>query len=144
MDTMIDAIGSAFCSERLTYRAIEDNEADRSFIFTHLADTVTWALSNPSIHRPVNKKESDERTLGLRDSLLAVMICITGDSPASSEPIGGLWISEAKPYQRRGSVGIRISAAYQVSVEGLPLADTHRAGLLALDSNSIILSFHLL
>ncbi|KAI1748183.1 acyl-CoA N-acyltransferase [Xylaria castorea] len=114
MDTMIDAIGSAFRSEQLTYRAIEDNEADQAFIFTHLSDPLTWALSNPSIHRPVSKKTSDERTVsGIRDSLLAVMICITGDSPASSEPIGGVWISEAKPYQRRGLLGIRISAAYQ-------------------------------
>ncbi|KAI0459556.1 acyl-CoA N-acyltransferase [Xylaria acuta] len=114
MNTMVDAIGSAFRSERLTYRAIEDNEVDKDFIFTHLADPVTWALSNPSIHRPASRKASDEMTVsGIRDSLLAVMICITGDSPSSSEPIGGLWIKEAKPYQRRGLLGIRISSAYQ-------------------------------
>ncbi|KAI0465519.1 acyl-CoA N-acyltransferase [Xylaria cf. heliscus] len=114
MNTMIDAIGSAFRSERLTYRAIEDNEADKSFIFTHLSDPVTHALANPAIHRPLTRKISDEKTVArLRDAMLAVMICVTGDSPASPEPIGCCWIVEAQPYQRRGSLGIWISTAHQ-------------------------------
>ncbi|KAJ2992554.1 hypothetical protein NUW58_g2122 [Xylaria curta] len=114
MNTMIDAIGSAFHSERLTYRAIEDNEADKNFVFTHLSDPVTYALANPSIHRPVSRKTSDDKTVsGINGSLLAVMICLTGDSPASSEPIGGLWITEAQFYQQRGLLGIRISTAHQ-------------------------------
>jgi hypothetical protein len=124
MNTMIDAIGSAFRSERLTYRAIEDKEADKDFVFTHLSDPVTYALSNPSIHRPVNRKTSDEKTVaGITDSLLAVMICLTGDSPATSEPIGCLWITEAQYYQRRGFLGIRLSPAHQVSGEGLLSVD---------------------
>ncbi|RYC56904.1 hypothetical protein CHU98_g9312 [Xylaria longipes] len=111
---MTDAISSAFRSERLTYRAIEDDEADKNFIFAHLSDPVTYGLSSPDIHHPVNRKTRDEKTLsGIRDSLLAVMICVTGDSSASSEPIGALWIKEAKPYQRRGLIGIQISSARQ-------------------------------
>lgn len=120
MNTMIEAIGSAFRSERLTYRAIEDNEADKDFVYNHLSDPVTYALSNPSIHRPVNKKTSDERMIsGIKDSLLAVMICTSGDSSTSPEPIGCLWVTEAQYYQRRGLLGIRLSPAHQVSVKAL-------------------------
>ncbi|GAP93431.2 putative SPBc2 prophage-derived uncharacterized N-acetyltransferase [Rosellinia necatrix] len=115
MSTMVDAIASAFRSERLTYRAIEDNEADKDFVFAHLSDPVTFALSNPAMHRPVSKKTSDEKTAtGIRDALLAVMMCVAGDSPgAHPEPIGCLWIREAPVYQRRGILSIQISPAHQ-------------------------------
>ncbi|KAI0197958.1 acyl-CoA N-acyltransferase [Astrocystis sublimbata] len=133
MDTMTTALDSAFRSARLTYRAIEDSEADKAFMYTHLSDTLTHALSDPSIHRPVNRKTSDEKTMGRWGDkhMLAVMICITDtdadkDTTADDkkpelalEPIGGVWIKDGKPYQRRGQLGIRIAAKYQNKGYGL-------------------------
>ncbi|KAI1130638.1 acyl-CoA N-acyltransferase [Nemania abortiva] len=117
MDFMTNAIGSAFRSERLIYRAIENNEADKHFYFTQLqSDPVTSALGDPSIHRPKNKSLSDQWVENTRNALLAVMVCLLGDSSKGSEPIGYVTVRELQPYQRRGSLSIQIAPAYQIIV----------------------------
>ncbi|KAI0801575.1 acyl-CoA N-acyltransferase [Xylaria sp. FL0064] len=115
MDFMMVALGGAFRSERLVYRAIEDNEADKSFIFTQLLlDPVTSSLSDPSIHCPKNRKESDQRVDALiGNSLLAVMICLPGGDSEESVPIGYISIRDLPMYQRRATLGIQIAPAYQ-------------------------------
>lgn len=117
MDVMTSALGNAFRSERLIYRALEDNDADLDFIFTHLeSDPVNAALSNPSIHRPVSKKVIDERfKLMIKTAMLATMICLPDGPSGESKPIGYVSIKENLPFQRRGLLGIQISPAYQVS-----------------------------
>ncbi|KAI1148683.1 acyl-CoA N-acyltransferase [Nemania diffusa] len=114
MDFMTTAIGSAFRSERLIYRAIEDNEADKTFLFTQLqSDPVTSALGDPSIHRPRNQKTSDQAVENSKSALLAVMICLPGDSSKKADPIGYVTVKEILPYQRRGLLSIQIAATYQ-------------------------------
>ncbi|KAI1161200.1 acyl-CoA N-acyltransferase [Nemania serpens] len=115
MDVMTSALGNAFRSERLIYRALEDNDADLDFIFTHLeSDPVNAALSNPSIHRPVSKKVIDERfKLMIKTAMLATMICLPDGPSGESKPIGYVSIKENLPFQRRGLLGIQISPAYQ-------------------------------
>ncbi|KAK5626955.1 hypothetical protein RRF57_002670 [Xylaria bambusicola] len=117
MDSMTSALAGAFRSERLVYRAIEDNEADKSFLFTQLQlDPVASALSDPSIHRPSNRKESDQRVDALiKNPLLSVIICLPGDSLNDSLPIGYVSIKELPMYQRRATLGIQIAPTYQVS-----------------------------
>ncbi|KAI0430309.1 acyl-CoA N-acyltransferase [Xylaria sp. FL1042] len=115
MDFMTIALGGAFRSERLVYRAIEDNETDKSFIFTQLMlDPVTSSLSDPSIHRPKTRKESDQQVDALiRSSLLAVLICLPGDDSNAPVPIGLISIKDLPVYQRRATLGIQIASAYQ-------------------------------
>ncbi|KAI1118446.1 acyl-CoA N-acyltransferase [Nemania sp. NC0429] len=115
MDVMTSALGNAFRSERLIYRALEDNDADLDFIFTHLeSDPVTAALSNPSIHRPVSKKVIDERfKLLIKTAMLATMVCLPDGPSGEPTPIGYVSVKEYLPFQRRGLLGIQISPAYQ-------------------------------
>lgn len=116
MDVMTSALGNAFRSERLIYRALEDNDADLGFIFTHLgSDPVTAALSNPSIHSPANRQVIDERFKSMiKTSMLATMICLPDGPSGELKPIGYVSIKENLPFQRRGILGIQISPAYQV------------------------------
>ncbi|KAJ3577448.1 hypothetical protein NPX13_g3119 [Xylaria arbuscula] len=115
MDTMTLALGGAFRSERLIYRAIEDSEADKDFFYTQIQlDPVTSALSNPAIHRPSSRRESDEWVERLtKNPLLSVIICLPSDSSSESVPIGLISIQDNPPYQRRGRLGIQIAPAYQ-------------------------------
>ncbi|KAI1418928.1 acyl-CoA N-acyltransferase [Xylaria sp. FL1777] len=115
MDFMTTAISGAFRSERLVYRAVEDNEADKSFIFTQLeSDPITSALSDPSIHRPRNRKESDQRVESfIANAILSVIVCLPGDHSNADVPIGYLSIKELPIYQRRATLGIRIAPEYQ-------------------------------
>lgn len=122
MDFMTTALGGAFRSERVIYRAIEDNEADRTFLFTQLQlDPVTSSLGDPTIHRPKNRKESDRRVDTLIENpLLSVMICLPGDSSNAVVPIGYISIKELPMYQRRATLSIQIAPAHQVSENVLP------------------------
>ncbi|KAJ8124270.1 hypothetical protein O1611_g9371 [Lasiodiplodia mahajangana] len=114
MDFMTSAIGAAFRSGRLIYRAIEDNEADRNFYFTQLlSDPVTSALGDPSIHRPKSKSLGDQWVENSKHALLAVMVCLPGDTSREPKPIGYVTVREAQPYQRRGMLSIQITPAYQ-------------------------------
>ncbi|KAI1295166.1 acyl-CoA N-acyltransferase [Xylaria venustula] len=114
-DTIMTALGGAFRSERLIYRAIEDCEADRSFIFTQLfSDELTASLADPSIHRPKNRKECDKEVATLIENpLLSVMICLPGDHSDAPIPIGVISIRNLPQYQRRATLGIRIAPEYQ-------------------------------
>ncbi|KAI8627180.1 acyl-CoA N-acyltransferase [Xylariaceae sp. FL1651] len=118
MSTIIAAFGSAFRSERLVYRAIEDNDRDKNFIFKHLRqDPVSNALASPALHRPFSQLASDQKVeLVLKNALLAAMICeySTLDTlNKEHKPIGTLHISEIHMYQRRATIAIQIAPEYQ-------------------------------
>ncbi|KAI0522038.1 acyl-CoA N-acyltransferase [Xylaria bambusicola] len=115
MDCITSALAGAFRSKRLVYRAIEDNDADKSFLYTQLQlDPATSALSDPSIHRPSNRKESDQWVdILVSNPLLSVMICLPGDSLKDFVPIGYISIKGLPMYQRRASLSIQIAPAYQ-------------------------------
>ncbi|KAI1266589.1 acyl-CoA N-acyltransferase [Xylariaceae sp. FL1019] len=114
-DFMTTAIADAFRSKRLIYRAAEDNEADRTFVFRDLnSDHVTRALGDPSLHKSMNRVSSDkEFERQLNSTLLSIIVCLPGGDTQDPEPIGFLNIKEVPPYQRRGSMGIKIAPKHQ-------------------------------
>ncbi|KAI0150147.1 acyl-CoA N-acyltransferase [Xylariaceae sp. FL1272] len=115
MDFMTTAIADAFRSARLIYRALEDNEADRNFVFQELnSDHITRALGDPSIHKPSSRLTSDKDfDLLLNNPLLSVVVCLPGDDTKGPEPIGFVSIKHLPSYQRRGSMGIKIAPKHQ-------------------------------
>ncbi|KAH8649926.1 acyl-CoA N-acyltransferase [Xylariales sp. PMI_506] len=116
---------SAFRSQRLIYREIQDTEADKNWFHNHIQnDPVSYALSDPSVLRPQVQSRSNEALLDMQKSMLGVMICI---SPAPAEegkevaptPVGVLSLSASadgesyRAHHRVCSLSIVIAAEHQ-------------------------------
>lgn len=86
MPTMItDGLATAFRSKRLIFRALEDNEADRDFLFTQIEnDPVSTALANPAMVVPRSSKSAQALVSELAKSTLAVIVCLT---PEAAVPV---------------------------------------------------------
>lgn len=84
MDQMIQDLGRAFRSKRLTYRALEDTVEDKEFMYSRfMANPIMAGLSTPMVLQPLNRKASDERVgYIIGNSLLAVIILAPTDEPA--------------------------------------------------------------
>lgn len=116
---MYAAVAGAFRSERLIYRAFQDNEEDRSFAYNQLAsDALTKGLADPSVHRPTSRQLQD----GYIDSMLKTtvmynIICLPEKDPGTGKekltPIGIMNVKDLPQYQRRATFGIAIIPAYQ-------------------------------
>lgn len=121
---MYAAVAGAFRSERLIYRAFQDNEEDRSFAYNQLAsDALTKGLADPSVHRPTSRQLQD----GYIDSMLKTtvmynIICLPEKDPGTGKekltPIGIMNVKDLPQYQRRATFGIAIIPAYQVCPSG--------------------------
>ncbi|KAK0718596.1 acyl-CoA N-acyltransferase [Lasiosphaeria miniovina] len=78
-----DGLATAFQSKRLTFRALEDNEADRDFLFTQIEnDPVSTALANPAMVVPRSSKSAQALVSELAKSTLAVIVCLTPEAAA--------------------------------------------------------------
>ncbi|WYZ43567.1 hypothetical protein EsH8_VII_000003 [Colletotrichum jinshuiense] len=124
-----DAFSNAFRSERLIYRAVENDEADRVFLHTQLAnDPAIIALSEPMLLRPRSIKHSEWMAEQLAKSILAVMICLPherscGEGADKGEdeppkPIGFMVLgwggsSSNVAHHRSVDLGIALAAQYQ-------------------------------
>jgi RimJ/RimL family protein N-acetyltransferase len=67
---------SAFRSERLVYRAIEQNDEDNAFFYSLLSDTEGFGNYDIRLQKPFSRKESDKYAADHENRLLAVMICL--------------------------------------------------------------------
>ncbi|CAJ2510306.1 Uu.00g050090.m01.CDS01 [Anthostomella pinea] len=78
MAAMTTALAGAFRSARLTYRAIEDIEADKAFVFRALnSDPAALGMASFAIHQPCTRQKSDKNIdTALKASLLSVFICL--------------------------------------------------------------------
>jgi len=121
-------MAEAFQSRRLVYRAIEDNDEDKTFIHSLRLDNEAMAHYGSKIHEPINKKSSDTWTEYTRTSgFLSVLAClsITPDSTDHEEgspvavelkPIGFVLLHEimaGRRHNRATNMGIHISSKYQ-------------------------------
>ncbi|KAH8680214.1 acyl-CoA N-acyltransferase [Ilyonectria robusta] len=114
-------LANAFRSKRLVYRAFEDNEADKHFLFAQIEnDPVNTTLADLSMVQPRNKKQTDLLAKRIAESTLGVMICIPpgGDSKedATPVPIGFLALScggAEQVHSRSTSLGIMLATPYQ-------------------------------
>ncbi|KAK3380569.1 acyl-CoA N-acyltransferase [Lasiosphaeria ovina] len=76
-----DGLATAFRSKRLIFRALEDNEADRDFLFTQIEnDPVSTALANPAMVVPRSSKSAQALVSELAKSTLAVIVCLTPEA----------------------------------------------------------------
>ncbi|GKT44359.1 spermidine synthase [Colletotrichum spaethianum] len=113
-----DGLENAFCSDRLIYRAIENNEADSTFLHTQLEnDPVNTALSDLRLLKPKNSKHSHSMTEKMEKSILTVMICLPHKNTAEdneSIPVGFLtlgWAGIPADMAQHRSVGLGIALA---------------------------------
>lgn len=66
-------------SRRLSYRAIEDNEVDRTFYHDAISkDPLGFPLSHSEAFRPQSRHLTDPHFDQLKKAMLAVVVCITG------------------------------------------------------------------
>ncbi|KAJ9156575.1 hypothetical protein NKR23_g1249 [Pleurostoma richardsiae] len=133
MQTMSQAFDTAFHSERLLYRPVDLTDEDKKYFYEAMfSDPVIVGLGSPSLLRPKTRSQSDDDLSSiLKDSLLAVMICLLPqeDSLAASTsgekaagdaskpvPIGFLSmskLSESMQQMRFTRIGIQLAAPYQ-------------------------------
>ncbi|GJC94488.1 GNAT family [Colletotrichum higginsianum IMI 349063] len=130
-----DGHENAYRSERLIYRAVENNEADSTFIHTQLEnDPVNVALSDLKLLKPRSSKHSHAMTEQMAKSVLTVMVCLPhgagagagagdkdktdGSQAEAPRPIGFLsigWggISGDTAHHRSVGLGIALAAPFR-------------------------------
>lgn len=73
-------------SQRLVYRALQDNDADHTFMHDAIAgDPVGFPLAYPEAFRPQSKTMTAGLIAGLRNKSLSVVICLPPGNP-NDEP----------------------------------------------------------
>ncbi|TVY27953.1 Spermidine N(1)-acetyltransferase [Lachnellula hyalina] len=119
-------MADAFHSARLTYRAIEENEEDTSFIHSLRLDSALRANSETMIFKPVNKASSAKAAAHYRDkNLISVLICLQVTSAKegaevsipATKPIGLINLhpgfEQGREQHRNADIGVKIAADYQ-------------------------------
>ncbi|UZP38066.1 hypothetical protein NXS19_005882 [Fusarium pseudograminearum] len=119
-------IPKTYSSERLIYRALENNEQDTAYIFKfHENDPLNTALSGHSLLRPRNKKSSEDLISAIQKASISVMVCLSPSEAKvqdveSSDPVpigfailGWGGIPAGREHHRRTSLGITLSEPYQ-------------------------------
>jgi RimJ/RimL family protein N-acetyltransferase len=122
------ASGDLFRSERLIYRAIEDNDEDLDFLHSISLDAEGFANSNTTALTPPNKEATKRWKQHLHTCIIAVIICLPSDDTkdeddkpsnkrAGPTPIGQVSLcgpTDMRTAQHRNAnVGIDILPAYQ-------------------------------
>ncbi|KAH7156593.1 acyl-CoA N-acyltransferase [Dactylonectria macrodidyma] len=126
-----DGLSKAFQSKRLAYRALENNEEDREFLYTQIKnDPVNAALSDPGLIQPKSRKHTEGLAEELTKATLAVIVYlpeattteeINGGSQTRNTPVmpigfvvlgwGGRRNDQV--HHRSVSIGISLAAPYQ-------------------------------
>ncbi|KAH7155795.1 acyl-CoA N-acyltransferase [Dactylonectria estremocensis] len=127
----VDGLSKTFQSQRLSYRALENNEADREFLHTQIKnDPVNAALSDPGWIQPKSRKHTEGLAEELTKATLAVIVYLpeatttetafggtkTKTTPAT--PIGFVVLGwggrrDDQVHHRSISIGISLAAPFQ-------------------------------
>ncbi|KAL4963241.1 GNAT family N-acetyltransferase [Aspergillus stella-maris] len=130
-----------FTSKRLTYRAAEPNETDKTFLHTQiLNDPTIQTMSSGRLRRPLSTRSAEDFLKTIQESLLGVIICLPAPAPESNShngknknkdekgeekekepiPIGHLTIfrplqpqGTETDHSRCGTLGISLAAGYR-------------------------------
>lgn len=120
LSKMPSSLQNAFRSDRLLYRAIENNEADKDWYHTQIQnDPVGFALGDSNLLRPQIKSRNDEALLDAQKGLLGVMICLPAPTAAEdATPIGILTLNDEngsnyRHHHRLAVLSIAIAPDYQ-------------------------------
>jgi RimJ/RimL family protein N-acetyltransferase len=105
---------SSFHSDRLIYRAPEDNPEDKAFIHALRSDRTSAENTSRQLIKPLSAKAADVLLRRLDESLLGVLICIPDSShPTGIKTIGYVKLSPAEAPHRNSMMGIQIIEAEQ-------------------------------
>jgi RimJ/RimL family protein N-acetyltransferase len=154
-------MADAFRSQRLVYRAIEDNDEDAEFLHSLNLDSQGRINSNPDLFKPVSKEYTRDQANTFRKSFLSAIICLPissenreqGGSGAASKalkPIGRVRLKEVGEHNwhhRNAKIGIFIASEYQRKGYGseaikwvlnwaFQMAGLHRVGIRCFSYNS--------
>jgi RimJ/RimL family protein N-acetyltransferase len=117
---------SGWTSDRLSYRALEDNDADRSFLQNIAGDPAIWALWSDVAFRPQSATMTQELLKLFTTRTLSVVICLrTSDESdangqsASPELGTSIGIATLKPVSER-------SLHNRSSLLGIAIIDAHQ------------------
>lgn len=81
-----DSLVKVFRSERLIYRAFQNDEKDKAFCYEQItSDPVNYALSDPGLLAPRSRQAEDAMTDDLAKSLLAVVLCLPADESSTED-----------------------------------------------------------
>ncbi|KAI0384785.1 acyl-CoA N-acyltransferase [Hypomontagnella monticulosa] len=84
-----DAMRNGWKSERLVYRALQDNDADHTFMHEAIAgDPVGFPLAYPEVFRPQSKAMTATLLTAMRNKSLSVVICLPADEPREAASKG--------------------------------------------------------
>jgi RimJ/RimL family protein N-acetyltransferase len=140
-------IEKLFRSARLIYRAVEDSQHDKDFMYNIQSDVVALASSDSDLLKPMTTKEANSHHAYVSNrTLLGVIICL---STPGQTPIGSLYLTASKPggeHHRNSYISIDIIAGYQrkgygsEAIEwalnwGFKMAGLHRIGIEAFSYN---------
>ena len=120
-----ESIANAYCSERLIYRALENNDKDIDYLFKyHESDPLNAVLAGPSLIRPKNRKSAEDLMDKLQKCTFCVMVCLSpseakaqGIESSDPVPIGFVLLGwggtpDAHKHHRQTSLGINLSTPY--------------------------------
>ncbi|KAH8898302.1 acyl-CoA N-acyltransferase [Thozetella sp. PMI_491] len=133
MEEMTSVFATAFRSKRLLYRAVENNDVDKDWMYRFgPADPVSWGLASPTTFRDVSKNANLQQITKMLEGpmLLLVLICLpSGETTDSGQmgfaerlskerinatPIGSLTLSPPREgFVPTTRIGISISEPYQ-------------------------------
>jgi RimJ/RimL family protein N-acetyltransferase len=148
-------MANTFTSQRLTYRAVENNTADADLMHRIQSDYAALAASDSGLLKPMTREESGKhRQYVAEKTLLGVVICLrhpplqdqatqSPDQAATETPIGSIYLTAPRPGQehhRNSFISLDILAAYQnkgygseainwVLEWGFQIAGLHRIGI---------------
>ena len=107
-----------FRSQRLLYRAVEDNDEDAAFFHSIQSDVRAYANSNSSLLKPQSSALSAKfKSYVAEKTLLGVVIClpgVSGETPPN--PIGCIYLTKPQAgheHHRNSNISIDIVAPYQ-------------------------------
>lgn len=135
MELMSTAFAGAFKSERLIYKAMEDTDAHKDWLFKNVWSTpVNAGLANPSVFMPASTTncKKDFETI-INKTLLPILICLPASGKAAGENkpeseedqkekddeddtiIGYICLSKSgnEAFRRKTAIGIQIADKYQ-------------------------------
>jgi RimJ/RimL family protein N-acetyltransferase len=105
-----------FKSDRLVYRGVEDNDADRAFFLSLQLDSVATANSSPRLMKPPNKESATSFLNWVKnDALIGVLICLPASSDQPATPVGFILLQKAtdQEHHRKATITLGIQDGHQ-------------------------------
>lgn len=155
--SFITNLQSAFRSQRLEYKALENNDTDKAFFYKLHLDPLGAVQTNDTIFRPPKQNDADSILQYLiQNSLICVKICLPQEAKEGNEinsgflPIGFIFLSGhnlVASQHRDATLGVQIIDGYRgqgygseainwIIDWGFRFANLHRIGLSCFSFNT--------